>query len=236
MKKQILIFVLACFGIQTSSAVGVVNNADRDPRFNRHNRAQVGVELYKRPDFRGDYIIINRDWSCQMDRDFCLNIESIFVPQGFEVWAYKHRNFRGEPIILNDSWDGRGRGSRMMRNQIRSIKVVQRRRARVRGRNSFPAAGPQVIAYDRQFNGEELVLNGDWTVGRGEGFYFNDRISSIYVPRGYKVRIFEHANFRGAFMDIYGDWSPGPHNFWNNRISSIQIIPLNPRRTRRLIY
>ena len=233
MKKQILIFVFACFGLQAAPALDVVNNENRDPRFNRHNRAETGVELYKQPHFRGEYLLITRDWSCQMDRDFCINIESIFVPEGFEVWAYNRRNFRGHPIVLNESWNGRGRGSRMMRNQIRSIRIVKRRQAQRRMPRHFPAQGAQVIVFDRRFNGQQMVLRGDWSVGRHQGFHFNDRISSIYVPRGYKVRIYEHANFQGAFMDVYGDWSPGPRSFWNNRISSIQIIPLNPRRTRR---
>lgn len=234
MKKQILTFVLACFVMQPSNALGVVNFEDRDPRFNRHNRSDVGVELYKRPDFRGEYLIIQRDWSCETDRDFCLNIESIFVPPGFEVWAYNRRNFRGEPIILNESWNGRERGSHFMRNQIKSIRVVRRRQAQPR--RNFNAAGPEVIVYDRRFRGREMVINGSWTAGRHNGFFFNDRISAIYVPRGYKVRIYEHANFSGAFMDIYGDWAPGRHDFWNNRISSLEVIPLNQGRTQRYRY
>lgn len=232
MKKQILTFVLASFLMQPFNVLGVVNFEDRDPRFNRNNRSDVGVELYKRTDFRGEYISIQRDWSCEMDRDFCLNIESIFVPQGFEVWAYQRRNFRGEPIVLNDSWNGRERGSRFMRNQIKSIRVVRRRQAQPR--RAVSAAGAQVVVYDRRFRGREMVVNRSWTAGRHNGFLFNDQISAIYVPRGFKVRIYEHTNFSGAFMDIYGDWAPNRQDFWNNRISSMEVIPLNQGKTRRI--
>lgn len=226
---------MACLGLQPYDVLGVVNFEDRDPRFNRHNRSDIGVELYKRPNFRGEYLIVHGDWTCQTDRDFCLNIESIFVPQGFEVWAYSRRNFRGEPIILDQSWNGRGQANRFMRNQIKSVRVVpipRRRQARL----NRPVAGPQVIVYKRHFAGEQMAIQNNWTAGRHNGFYFNDRISAIYVPRGFKVRVYEHTNFRGAYLDVYGDWAPGRNSFWNNRISSIEVIPLRPSRTRRYLY
>jgi len=230
MKKLILPFVLSVFGMQAVLAHG-------GGRHNHHrndrgaNPVNEFIELYKATDYRGESLLIDRDWSCQYDRDFCFNIESIYVPQGFELWLYEYRNFRGEPIVINQSWDGFGRESRFLRNRIKSIRVVERRQAQPIFDHRY--MGNQVVVFDRAFGGRQMIINGQWSVGRHNGFDFNDCISAIYVPRGYKVRIYEHANYRGRYMDIYGDWSPNRRDFWNNRISSLEVIPLNPPRTRR---
>ncbi|OJJ15061.1 hypothetical protein BKI52_40045 [marine bacterium AO1-C] len=51
----------------------------------------------------------------------------------------------------------------------------------------------------------------------------NDQLSSIRVPRGYKVRVYEHANFQGRYRDFYGS-SIFVGNQWNDRVSSIKVM------------
>ncbi len=229
MKKRILPIVLGLLGFQVALAHG--DHRNRHPRNSRVGNTPAYIELYKSTDFRGEALFIDRDWSCEFDRDFCFNIESIYLPEGFELYLYEHSNFRGEPIILQHSWDGLGRRDRFLRNRIRSIRVVRRRQAQpLIPQYNF---GNQVVVFNDAFCGQQMSIHGNWSVGRHNGFAFNDCISAIYVPRGYKVRVYEHANYRGRYMDIYSDWIPGPHDFWNNRISSIQVIPLNPPRTYR---
>lgn len=229
MKKLILPFVLFLFGNHLVQAHG--NHGHRHPRNSRGVNNEAFVELYKFTDFRGEALLIDRDWSCEFDRDFCFNIESIYVPEGFQVYLYEYSDFRGEPIVLDNSWDGLGRNDRFLRNRIRSIRVVKRRQAQpIMPHANF---GPQVVVFDEAFGGRQMSINGRWSVNRRDGFAFNDCISAIYVPRGFKVRVYEHANYRGRYMDIYSDWMPRHHSFWNNRISSIEVIPLNPPRTYR---
>lgn len=233
MKKSIYLLALALACLQSLSFKAKSFQADQGLRNHGHNRLVSGVELYGQKHFRGEYILINDDWSCKGGRSFCFKIRSIHLSPGYELWAFPRPNFRGRPIVIKQSWDGRGLMGRQLRGRIRSIRVLKRRRLDCRAYPAaLPASGPEVILYDGYFQGPQISLKGDWSVGGREGFFFNDRISSIYVPRGYKVRLFEHAHFRGAYLDVYGDWSPGPNSFWNNRVSSVKVIPLNHSRTR----
>ena len=230
MKKSIFLFVFACLGLQPLSASTFLDYDHRKPHHsNPHSEAQV--TLFKETGFRGEALMINGDWSCELDRDFCFTIESIIIPRGYEVWLYRHRKFNGDPVVLNSSWDGSGAGSYSLRNRIRSIRIIQRRQAVPR----FPRSGTgsQVIVYDQFFQGRQMVLNGNWTVSRHNGFDFNDCINAIYVPRGYVVRIFEDANYSGRYQDIYGDWRVCQQDFWFARISSIMIMRARNFRTRR---
>jgi len=80
-----------------------------------------------------------------------------------------------------------------------------------------------VFFTDVHFSGQNFVvslgnydnLNGGW----------NDQISSIKVPPGFKILVYEHSNFRGACKEIRCDWtSGGYYDYWNNRISSFKIV------------
>ena len=58
---------------------------------------------------------------------------------------------------------------------------------------------------------------------------WNDRISCIFVPEGYRVTIFEHIGYGGSYRTLYyGVWnmtklSLGPGKTWNDQISSYMI-------------
>ena len=51
----------------------------------------------------------------------------------------------------------------------------------------------------------------------------NDRISSIRVPDGYEVRIYEDDDFRGDFATITSDIRCFDE-YWNDRVSSINVV------------
>jgi hypothetical protein len=61
------------------------------------------------------------------------------------------------------------------------------------------------------------------------GWDWNDRISSISVPAGWTVTIYEHDNFNGAALVLEGDnpdlrWfgGPGGDGTWNDSMSSFR--------------
>ncbi|MBI9069467.1 MAG: hypothetical protein JEZ09_19375, partial [Salinivirgaceae bacterium] len=64
---------------------------------------------------------------------------------------------------------------------------------------------------------------GEWTV-TGAGDRWNDYISSIRVPAGLTVVVYEHEKYQGASMTLTSDWSvSGGSDPWNDRISSIRV-------------
>ncbi len=53
---------------------------------------------------------------------------------------------------------------------------------------------------------------------------WNDQISSITVPPGIHVVVYEHSNFQGQSITIHGNWTiVNSNDFWNDRISSFRI-------------
>jgi hypothetical protein len=59
------------------------------------------------------------------------------------------------------------------------------------------------------------------------GDSWNDKISSIKVPEGYKLITFEHRQFAGNALEVTGDWTLSPNYMsWNDRISSFRVVKL----------
>ncbi len=53
---------------------------------------------------------------------------------------------------------------------------------------------------------------------------WNDKISSIRIPAGIHVILYEHGNFQGKSLVLHGDWTvANTADFWNDRISSFKI-------------
>jgi hypothetical protein len=50
-----------------------------------------------------------------------------------------------------------------------------------------------------------------------------DTLSSALVPVGMVLRLYEHANFQGAFIDI-GEDTPAVSLDWNDRVSSLVVM------------
>lgn len=69
---------------------------------------------------------------------------------------------------------------------------------------------------------------GEWTV-KGSGDYWNDKISSIRVPAGLTVVVYEHEKYQGRSMTLTSDWTvSGSSDPWNDQISSIRVFRTQP--------
>ena len=92
-----------------------------------------------------------------------------------------------------------------------------------------------VIYADTNFRGNSRAMLGnapdldDLPGCGGAGADWDDCISSIRIPSGWEVTVFEHDNYTGASMTFSADvpdleQRPGPcGNDWDDCISSIQL-------------
>jgi hypothetical protein len=89
---------------------------------------------------------------------------------------------------------------------------------------------------------EDINYDGDAALAYGSvswvGNDWNDRISSVWVPPGRTVILYEHINFGGASLMLTGDnpdlrWfaGPGTGGTWNDAASSFEIIDPPPAAT-----
>lgn len=182
------------------------------------------ITLYKDHKFRGERITVAHSWSALESGDpWNDNIESIRVPDGWEVWAFEHSYFRGNHMVITSDWDGRS--NRRWRDCISSIKVVRRSGYTHGGghpQNHYHRV-PVTIFEDDNFDGAAMRIGREWTTLNSDDFW-NDRISSIYVPDGFRVIIYEHSYFRGRSMVLDKSWSaPRGKNWWNDQVSSIRV-------------
>lgn len=190
----------------------------------------LGVALFKERNLEGEHLFSDHDWDCEQNSNFCNRIQSIYLPPGYEVWIYSGKNYTGSYRILKESWLGTDDEAWKWRNSIQSIRIVYRGRRYLSNilpysQNSNPSSQNFVTVYQHDFKGEEMHLYQDWTVGGNNGFYFNDMISSIIVPAGMKIIVYEHANYQGRSLTIRGRWAPPRwDDFWNDRISSIRVV------------
>ena len=143
-------------------------------------------------------------------------ISSIWVPKGWIVTVYEDDNFQGRKQwfkntidCLSDNWN----------DQISSIHVKRD--------NSFGNynQGEVVVYEDCGFGGQRAVL-GEGSFRNYQLGIGNDEISSIRIPFGWTVTVYEHDNFQGQSQAFTGTVDCLPPS-WNDRISSIRVSRRN---------
>ncbi|HWA32819.1 MAG TPA: DUF4476 domain-containing protein, partial [Cyclobacteriaceae bacterium] len=84
----------------------------------------------------------------------------------------------------------------------------------------YPSKG--IVVYrDANFQGESLEITSDWDAT--SDMNWNDQISSIRVPAGRQIQVFEHIQFGGASKTLSHDWTVNGDEF-NDMISSIKFL------------
>ena len=205
------------------------------------NRPNPRLVAFHTADFRGDELFIRWDWSARSRFDYWNDaINSVIVPPGFEAILYEHAGFQGDYLVVRGEWSSRQ--DRYWFNRISSVQLRPIRRYTrdeiapppPRTHTCGPSCGrgncgfipaPEITVFEHHsFRGAALTIGGEWSVAYTDDFW-NDRISSIYVPRGYAVILYEHAYFGGRSVLIEGSWNTAHRcDFWNDRISSLRVV------------
>jgi hypothetical protein len=149
-------------------------------------------------------------------------ISSIRVPSGYSITVFKEGGFRGESMTFYANvycLDGR------MNDQISSI-IVNGPGGNYNNSPSYNNndnnSGNKVTIYDQcNYGGQAVPLNAGRYNYNNMGLQ-NDRISSIRVPRGYKVIAYASKDFQGPTATFTYDESC-LNGEWNNQISSLIV-------------
>jgi hypothetical protein len=90
--------------------------------------------------------------------------------------------------------------------------------------------GPGVILYKHaHFRGARIFVKAGRNIRDLKKIGWNDKISSIELVDGARIRIYEHKNYQGASMTIRDDiidlaqFSEDIRGTWNDKISSIKV-------------
>ncbi|MGO1070086.1 hypothetical protein [Lysobacter sp. CA199] len=138
-------------------------------------------------------------------------ISSVKVPAGMAVRLYQHARFQGAYIdlredlsLLTPTW-----------NEKTSSLVVY-------AAADTPPPTREVMIYEHsEFTGRLQVL-GPGRYDAANLSIGDNSLSSLLVPSGMIVRLYELPNFQGAFVDVNEDTAAISMD-WNDRVSSIVV-------------
>lgn len=198
------------------------------------NRSGHSAILYSNANYHGERFKLDNDWSANRHHNSWNDeVASIEVPRGIELWLYEDKNFRGEYLIISRDWSVKE--NPWWKNRISSVRVVYtsdreqpRHHPRHGHRNDdcrdrHHEAGVTIYEH-RHFSGRSRTMYDDWSVQRSDDFW-NDRISAIDIPAGYKVILYKSRDFDGRSLTFRGPRSVKlEKDSWNDAVSSIEII------------
>jgi hypothetical protein len=147
------------------------------------------------------------------------SIASIQVPSALRVKAYSSENMFGSSSLLTDDVNCLDQN---LRNRIASLVVEYRSGA---GNNQQQGGNEQVIIYaDDNYQGQSAtLLPGNYGTMAAAGSFPNDAVSSVYVPQGYRVVLYELENFGGKKYTLTASRSSFFLTNWNDKTSSIAV-------------
>ncbi len=196
-----------------------------------------GATFYSLCDYRGESVTLEPgDYRLSQLRDAGIannDISSIKVPRGYQVVVYANDFLRGQSLTLQDN-DNCLRDDGLDQ-QISSLSIRVDERYVTNSNGGFLTQNesgvlannqpPAVIAYSEcNFSGTGVkIAPGEYTATQLQKLGMSDNsISSIFVPKGFAVAIYQNDFFRGAgklletgIRCMRGDY--------NNRISSIVV-------------
>jgi hypothetical protein len=136
------------------------------------------------------------------------SLSSLKIPSGLKVTLCEHDNFQGRRCILVRDTPNLGGA-----NDKATSLIIE------------PVTSPSVIVYsDSDFRGwsAEVPVGSQAAIGAG-----NDLVSSVIVPRGYRVTLYEDGPFKGRTRELTAD--AANLGDFNDRTSSIVVDCLTDR-------
>ncbi len=151
-------------------------------------------------------------------------VSSIYLPPSlWELEVYEDQNYKGSRLLVQSTFSDLHSREVKMGDKISSVRNLKYPRDLL----EFP-----IFYENKNFSGAFLKLPYSLPNNAICGFYselsqykFNDRISSIKIPSGWKIIVYENTHFEGKEMEITSSISDLSSMGWNDRISSIRIIP-----------
>ena len=134
-------------------------------------------------------------------------LSSIRIPRGLRVTLYEHANFEGRSAMMRSDADTEFFMGNQF-NDLTSSVVVEK----------IPAEDLQVTIYRENFSGTSKTF----LPGRYDAFTLRDeedKLSSVRVPQGMKITLFENDNFTGRSLVLTRD--AGGDFILSNRFNDI---------------
>jgi hypothetical protein len=155
---------------------------------------------------------------------FKYNISSIQVPSNLRIKAFiNNDNLYGSSTNITENSNCLDYN---LKNKIGSLVVEERRGGGWGGGGNNPGGGNEVVIIyaDENYRGQSAsLLPGTYsTMSQANGFPDN-ALSSLQVPAGYRVVLYEFANFGGKSYTVTASKSGFSFSGWNDKASSVKV-------------
>jgi len=154
---------------------------------------------------------------------------ALCVPDGYRLVLYEDNYFRGRkmsidgPDMVLSLGDRQTQGGGNWNDKISSLKMVDLHSKKEVYDAQNECARTALIFSDWHFRGESILLSAN--IQNLNSNAFNDRITSLCVPAGRTLTLWEHADYKGERISIVGPMFVQTLNDrgWNDRVSSVQL-------------
>jgi len=149
-----------------------------------------------------------RDYELGVGND---KISSIKIPRGWIVTVFEDNNFEGASQVFTHTVECVPQG---WNDRISSMRISRL--------SNYYTNNPVVVYRDCYFKSENKSFGEGWyrdyELGVG-----NDKISSLKIPYGWTVTVYQDDKFKGASITYTGNVDCLPPD-WNDRISSMHVM------------
>ncbi len=187
--------------VNNNVALFVFETASQFPKIYKHSNYQ-GYNVALAP---GKYTLTQLE-NIGVEND---DISSIIIPSGYTAYLYENNNFGGTVKTLTS--DVNNLASIGFNDKLSSLEIV--------------ADLPKVYQ-DINYEGYGVSLApGKYTLAQLENLGIsNDDLSSIEVPDGYTVYLYQHDNFGGEVKTLIRDEADFRNLSFNDEVSSILVV------------
>lgn len=186
--------------------------------------SQAKVTVYS-GDFNGIFaeLSIGKYDNASLLQSAVVVVRSVKVPAGMQVTLYEKDNFQGSSLVLlqdaNQKYlEAKGFGMLVQRVSL----IIEKAPESVLNQ-------PTITIYKDNFSGASLVLRPGYYDHFDLGNVANDNLSSVKVPKGMKVTLYEHGGYQGRSLVLTQDATAAylVQNKFNDLTSSIfvEVIP-----------
>ena len=182
--------------------------------------AQAQVQFYTEPSFQGASARFDVGRFNTLGLGLAGKVSSIRIPPNYRVDVYGAPNLRGPSLTLNVSqmrlllWNDRIQSARVYRIDAPVVTPV-------------PVTPVPVtpVGQVRFFDGARYVGASNYLPVGSHGNLgpMDRRISSMQIPPGYTVTVYDRVNFRGNQLRFTQNTATLSPYAWDNRVRSIQI-------------
>jgi hypothetical protein len=145
-------------------------------------------------------------------------IQSLRVPAGMKVLLYSQDNFQGTPLEITDDAYKRFLTAKGFGQTGQNIWMVV-------AENTSPANIKVITIYQDNFSGASKNLAAGYYESYEFGAIDNDQISSVKVPKGMKVTLYQNSGYSGKSLVLAQDATTPflTSNNFNNAASSLRV-------------